>query len=277
MSIVVNTNVSALLAQNYLTNNQAGLSQAVNRLSSGLRINDASDDPAGLAISTTMATTSAALTQGARNGNDGISLLQTAQSAMNDISNLLQQMNGLASQASSGTYSSSNLTNVNTEFTALLSEINRVASSVSFNGINLLDGSTSSISIQVGSGDTSFDRLSISLSNLTTGSAGLNISSLDVSNNTNAQAALSALATALETVTTDLAGIGASESNLTAAVNNDNAISAELNAAKSRILDADYALESSNLSKFNILNQSNIAMLAQANSNPQMVLQLLRG
>lgn len=276
MGITVNTNVNALLAQNYLNANQAGLSQAMQRLASGLRINSAADDPAGLAIATTMSATSASLRQGARNGNDGVSLVQTAQTALNSISNLLGQMQTLATQASTGTYSSSQLGNLDTQFGKLLSEVNRVASTTQFNGVNLLDGSTTSLDIQVGSGDTSNDRLSISLSNLTTGSSGLNISSLTLGSTSSAQSALSTLSS-LTTVTTALATLGASESNLNAAVMNDNGIATSLDNAKSRIQDADYGVESSNLAKFNILNQSNIAMLAQANATPQMVLQLLKG
>ncbi len=276
MAITVNTNVNALLAQNYLTKNQAGLAQAMQRLSSGFRINNAADDPAGLAVSTTMANTSASLRQGSRNGNDGISLIETAQTAMGNINNLLGQMQTLAMQASSGTLDSGNLANVDATFQKLLSEIGRVASVTSFNGVNLLDGTTSSLDIQVGTGNTSNDRLSISLSNLTTGSAGLNIGTLSVTSTSNAQSALSALA-AITAVTTALATLGASQVNLQAAVENDNGIAASLDAAKSRIMDADYSVESSNLAKYNILNQANIAMLAQANSSPQMVLQLLKG
>jgi flagellin len=276
MAITVNTNVNALLAQNYLTKNQAGLAQAMQRLSSGFRINNAADDPAGLAVSTTMANTSASLRQGARNGNDGISLIETAQTAMSNINSLLGQMQTLAMQASSGTLDTGNLANVDATFQKLLSEIGRVASVTSFNGVNLLDGTTSSLDIQVGTGNTSNDRLSIALSNLTTGSAGLNIGTLSVTSTSNAQSALSALAN-ITAVTTALATLGASQVNLQAAVENDSGIAASLDAAKSRVMDADYSVESSNLAKFNILNQSNIAMLAQANSSPQMVLQLLKG
>lgn len=276
MSFVINTNVNALNAQNYLANNQAGLSQAMQRLSSGMRINTASDDPAGLAIGVSMTNTSNSLKQGTRNANDGISLVQTAESAMNDISQLLGQMTTLATQASTGTYSSTQLTNLNTEFAKLLAEVNRVASVTTFNGVNLLDGSTSSLSIQVGSGNTSNDRLSISLSNMTTGSAGLNIATLAVDTTAHAQSALSTL-NGITAVTTALAGLGASETNLQAAVTNNNGIATDLDAAKSRIVDADYAAESSNQAKYNVLTQSSIAMLAQANASPQMVLQLLKG
>lgn len=276
MSISVNTNVNALLAQQYLTSNQSGLAQAMQRLSSGLRINSAADDPAGLAISTSMTNASNGLRQGARNGNDGISLTQTAESAIDDISNLVTQMSALATQASSATYDSTQLGNLNTEFQDLLNEINRVADVTTFNGVYLLNGSTSSIAIQVGNNATSNDRLTISLSNLTTGSSGLNIGTLNVSTTADAQTALSSL-NALTSITTALANLGASEVNLNAAVNDANAIATSLDTAKSRIQDADFSVESSNLAKFNILNQSNIAMLSQANSTPQIVLQLLKG
>jgi flagellin len=277
MSIAINTNVNSLLAQNNLTGNQAGLSQALNRLSSGLRINSAKDDAAGLAIAQGMQEFSKAYRQGSRNGNDGISLLQTAQTAMNDSLNLLQRMRELASEGASGTYSSTDLTNLNTEFSALNSEINRVASNTSFNGISLLNNAAGSLNIQVGTGNTSNDRLTINLTNTTTGSSGLNIASASVSSNANAQSALGTLDTAITAVTTGLAKLGANESNLEAAVNGNDAIATDLENAKSRIMDADFAAESGNLAKFNILNQANVAMLSQANSSPQMVLQLLKG
>jgi flagellin len=277
MAIAINTNVNSLLAQDYLTGNQAGLSQALNRLSSGLRINDAKDDAAGLAVAEIMQENSTALRQGSRNGNDGISLVQTAQSAMTDTLNILQRMRELADQGSSGTYSSTDLGNLNTEFQSLDNEINRVANSVSFNGISLLNNSTGSLSIQVGTGNTTNDRLTILLTNTTTGSAGLNISSLDVLTNADAQAALGTLDTAIQTVTTGLAQFGASESNLSVAVSGNDSQATDLESAKSRIMDADFAVESSNLAKFNILNQSNVAMLSQANASPALVLQLLKG
>ena len=277
MSIAINTNVNSLLAQDYLTDNQSGLSQALNRLSSGLRINDAKDDAAGLAVAQIMQENSTALRQGSRNGNDGISLIQTAQSAMTDSLNILQRMRELADQGSSGTYSSTDLANLDTEFQALNNEINRVANSVNFNGISLLDNSTGSVSIQVGTGNTANDSLTINLTNTTTGSLGINIASLDVLTNADAKTALGTLDTAIQTVTTGLAEFGASESNLGVAVSGNDSFATDLESAKSRILDADFAAESGNLAKFNILNQSNVAMLAQANSSPGLVLQLLKG
>lgn len=276
MSIVVNTNVPSLLAQNSLGANQAGLSQAMQRLSSGLRINTAADDPAGLAISLSMTQSANAVAQGAQNANSGISLIQTAEGAMNDIANIIEQMSTLASQASNTTYTSTQLGNINTTFQALLTEINRVANTANFNGLNLLDGSNSSISIQVGANNTANDRLTITLNNLTTGTAGLSISGLSVTSNANAQSAVASLQTALNSVTTALATAGAGEVNTTAAANNNNAIVANLQASRSRIQDADFAAESSNLSRYNVLTQSNISMLAQANVIPQMALKLIQ-
>ena len=275
MSFVINTNVNSLLAQNYLSNNTAGLSQAMQRLSSGMRINSAMDDPAGLAVGTKMGVTTSALYRGAANANDGLSLAQTADSAINNISNILSSMNTLASQAANGVYSATQLTDLNATFTALRDEINRVASSTQFNGINLLDGSAASVTIQVGSGNTVNDRLTVSLSDLTT--ATLGISADVITSVAAAQTALTNISTAISTVTSSLATLGANEKNLDAAINNNNGIAASLSSAKSRIMDTDYAAESSNQAKFNILTQSNIAMLAQANSTPQMVMQLLKG
>lgn len=275
MSIVINTNVNSLLAQNYLTNNEAGLSQAMQRLSSGIRINSASDDPAGIAIAATMAQNAAALTQGAQNGNNGISLVQTAQSAMQDIQSIITTMTQLASQAANGVNSSVQLSDLDQEFSKLLTEIDRVANDTTFNGINLLSGATSSVTIQVGAGSGTYDTLAVSLSNMTTGSSGLNISSLEISDSSGASAALTALQ-GLSSVTTALASIGASQANLKAAVNVDNALSASLESAESTVQDTDYAAETSNLAKYQVLSQANIAMLAQANSTPQMVLKLLQ-
>jgi flagellin len=275
MPISVNTNVNALLAQQYLTENQQGLAKAMQRLSSGLRINEAADDPAGLAIVTSMTTSASALRQASRNANDGISLIQTAQGAMSNINNLLTQMTTLAVQGSSGTYSSTQLTDLNKNFTALLTEINRVASVTTFNGVALLNNSNT-VTIQVGGGNTANDRLSITLANMTTGSTGLNISGLTVDTSANAQAALSALS-GITAVTSALASFGANQVNLQAAYSSNNSTATNLESAKSRIADADFTVESSNLAKYNILNQSNVAMLAQANSTPQLVLQLLRG
>ena len=275
MALVVNTNINALTAQEYLSKNQAGLSSALNHLSSGLRVLGAQDDAAGLAIANTMEESIRGLKQGSRNANDAISLTQTAQSAMQSVLSNLQRMRELATQASTGTYSSGNLTNLNAEYSKLLSEIDRVTNVTTFNGISLLANSTGSLSIQVGATNTANDRISVSLTK--TDSTTLAINTSSVTSASNAQSALDSLDTAIQTVTTGLANLGANESNLQAAISSNNSRVTNLQAAQSRIMDADMAEESGKLAKYNILNQTGIAMLAQANSSPNMVLQLLRG
>jgi flagellin len=173
-------------------------------------------------------------------------------------------------------YSTADLTNLDAEFQKLNTEVERVASTVNFNGISLLNNSTGSLSIQVGTSNTSNDSLSITLTNTTTGSSGLSIASLVLTSNSSAKTALGTLDTAIQDVTTGLAKLGASESNLEAAVKGNDSIATDLENAKSRIMDTDFAAESGNMAKYNILNQSNIAALSQANSSPQLVLQLLR-
>ena len=274
MALVVNTNINALTAQEYLSKNQAGLSSALNHLSSGLRVLGAQDDAAGLAIANTMEESIRGLKQGSRNANDAISLTQTAQSAMQSVLSNLQRMRELATQASTGTYSSGNLTNLNAEYSKLLSEIDRVTNVTTFNGISLLANSTGSLSIQVGATNTANDRISVSLTK--TDSTTLAINTSSVTSASNAQSALDSLDTAIQTVTTGLANLGANESNLQAAISSNNSRVTNLQAAQSRIMDADMAEESGKLAKYNILNQTGIAMLAQANSSPNMVLQLLR-
>lgn len=275
MALTINTNVSSLFAQQYLSGNSTKLADTLTRLSSGLRINSASDDPAGLAIAQNMQETINGLRQGSRNGNDGVSMVQTAQGAMNQILTTLQRMREIASQASTGSYQSADLANLDAEYQKLSGEIDRITTVSTFNGIQVLNGG--SISIQVGANNTSNDRLSISMTSTSTGSTALNIAGTDVTTNGNAQSALDSLHTAIQSMTTGLATLGAAQSNLFAAIRSNDTFASNLQNAQSRIMDADFASESSNLAKFNILNQSNVAMLAQANSVPSLVLQLLRG
>jgi flagellin len=273
MAFEINTNINSLIAQKTLNTTQAQLSQTLNRLSSGLRINSAKDDAAGLAISESMEKSVRALKQGSRNGNDGISLIQTTEAALDDMLNSLQRMRELSSQASNGTYASSDLTNLDTEYQALKAGIDRVSSAATFNGVALTTGGT--INIQVGEGnDAAVDQISFVLP--TTSSTSLGISSSDITSASDASTAMGDLDTAISSITTALASLGATYSNIDAAVQNNESRMVSLQAAKSRITDVDFAEESANLAKLNILSQSGVAMLAQANNTPQMVLQLLR-
>ncbi len=275
MSIVVNTNISSLLAQQYLTGNQQGLAQSLQRLSSGLRINDAEDDAAGLAVAQHMLESSTAYRQGSRNANDGISLVQTAQSAMQVTLSNLQRMREIANEATNGTLGTTDLGNLDKEFQLLKNEVQRVSQVTTFNGISLLANATGSIGIHVGENNTANDSLSITLTKADATTLGINGD--NITTNANAGTALTDLDTAIGDITTGLAQLGANERNLQAAISNNDAHATDIDEARSRILDADFAAESSNLAKFQILNQSNMAMLSQANSVPGMVLQLLKG
>jgi flagellin len=273
MGLTVNTNIGSLVARQYLNVNQSKLSQALTRLSSGLRVNDAKDDPAGLAISEGMKQAVSGLKQGSRNGNDGISLLQTASGAMSQTLNILQRMREISSQAASGTYSASDLTNLDTEYQSLLGEVDRIASTTKFNGVSVLAAGT--VDIQIGENNSANDRLSITLT--ATDTTTLTINGGDVTSQANARTAMDTLNVAITNVTTGLASLGASQSNLEKAIASNDVRATNLSAARSRIIDADFAEESSNLATFQILNQTNVAMLSQANSMPQLVMQLLRG
>lgn len=274
MSMTVNTNVSSLTAQSNLNQTQKNLSQTINRLSSGLRINDAKDDAAGLAISETMREAITALRQANRNANDGISLIKTSESAMREQLNILQRMREIATQGASGTYSTGNLTDMNLEFTALRSEVDRIASVSTFNGIALLDGTNATVTLQVGDQNNANNQRTITLTD--TSIATLAINANDVTSQANARTALDALDTAIGSVTSGLAQLGADHSNLETTLRGNTARSDNLDAARSRIMDADFAAESANLTKFNILSQAGTSMLAQANAMPQAVLSLLQ-
>ncbi len=272
MALTINTNVSALVAQKNMNQTQSKLSTTLNRLSSGLRVNNAKDDAAGLAIAEGITSRVRALTQGARNGNDGISLIQTAESGMNQTLTMLQRMRELASQASTGTYGASDLANLDQEFQVLKSEVDRIQATTEFNGIALLSGNT--VDVQVGSGNTANDRLTITTA--TTDSTTLAIDLNDLTSQVNAQAALDSLGTALTTVTTGLAQLGAAHSNIEAAVTGNVDRVTRLDSAKSQIMDTDYASESSKLAQLQIMQQAGAAMLSQANSSGQIVLSLLQ-
>jgi flagellin len=271
MALTINTNISSLYAQQYLAQNNTNLQNTLLRLSSGKRINNASDDPAGLAIASSMQATIGGLNTGSQNGQSGVNLVQTAQGAMQQILNDLQTMNQLAVEAANGTNSTQDRTNLNTEYQTLLTDISSITSGIKFNGVAVLSGGT--ISIQTGA--TATDKVTVTLSNTNTGTAGLNIASTSLATSSGATAAITSLGTAISTLTTGLATLGADAVKLQAAIANNNTYSTNLSAAQSTIIDTDYAAESANMAKYTILTQSDVAMLAQANSTPSLVLKLL--
>ena len=273
---VINTNISSLRAQNAGRLANQMQASAMERLSSGKRINSAKDDAAGLAIASSMTASVRGMSVAIRNANDGISLSQTAEGALGEASNMLQRIRELAVQAANGTYQSTDRDNLQTEVAALQSQISDVVTKTKFNGNTLFSvtsGSPSTFAIQTGinSGDTT----SISISALDKVAAAY-INTIKVDTAANAGLALTASDLALTQVANVRANLGANQNRLEATVNVLTANINNLSEARSRIEDADFSLESSNLAKSQILAQASTAMLAQANQSQQNVLSLLK-
>ncbi|MEN8860395.1 flagellin [Qipengyuania flava] len=273
---VINTNIGALKAAN--ASNAAGkaLGTAMERLSTGKRINSAKDDAAGLAIATSMTSQVRGMNQGIRNANDGISMAQTAEGALNEVTNMLQRQRELTVQASNDTYSADDLANLKSEMDALNTQIDNVLTNTEFNGQKLFDASAGTagvVSVQAGANEA--DAIDIDLStNLTTDADLAAAAAVDVTALAAGDIAL--FDTAIKTVSTVRAGLGASQNQLESAVANLGNNITNLSDARSRIEDTDYSAESTALAKAQILSQASGAMLAQANQSQQNVLSLLR-
>jgi flagellin len=271
---VIGTNISALRAANASKAATMGLNTAMERLSSGKRINSAKDDAAGLAIASSMTAQVRGMNQAIRNANDGISMAQTAEGGLAEVTNMLQRIRELAVQSASGTYDDTNdRTNLNAEVTQLKTQIADILSDSEFNGVKLFDGTagtSGTVSIQTGANNG--DTVSLSLSAVTlTG-----VSAITIGTASGATAALTTVDTALDTVNTARANLGASQNRLQSVVNNLTNNVTNLTDARSRIEDTDFSSETAALAKAQILSQASTAMLAQANQSQQNVLQLLR-
>ena len=267
MPHTINTNVMSLTAQRNLNSSQGALATSMQRLSSGLRVNSAKDDAAGLAIAERMNTQVRGMNVAIRNANDGISLSQTAEGGLQEMSNMLQRMRELAVQSSNGTNSSADRANLNAEFVALDAEIGRIAETTKFNGVSVLNSATS-VSFQVGANTGADNKLAISTVNIDVTSATITTSGL-------ASAAIGTIDSMISTVTSNRAAFGATQSRFESAINNLQIGMENQSAARGRIMDADFAVETANMTKANILQQAGNAMVSQANSSPQSVLQLL--
>ncbi len=274
--LTVNTNIASLNAQRNLGLSQNSLNTAMSRLSSGLRINSAADDAAGLAISEGMKSQVRSLNQAVRNTNDGVSYAQTAEGALNEISNILGRMRELSTQSSTGTLQSSQRAYINSEFGRLASEITRIASATAFNGIHMLMQATTT-NIQVGTGTTGaagYDNISIITSAMDAGT-GLGLGTGGIATSATAQAMQSTLDTAISRISSERANLGAVQNRFQSVINNLNVSSQNTSAAQSRITDTDIAAETANLTRAQILNQAGISILSQANQLPQTALKLL--
>ncbi|QWR82479.1 flagellin FliC [Cronobacter sakazakii] len=275
---VINTNLLSLTTQTNLNKSQSALGTAIERLSSGLRINSAKDDAAGQAIANRMTSQVKGMTQAARNANDGISLVQTAEGNLNEINTNLQRIRELAVQAANDTNRTTDLTSINTEITQRLLEIDRIADSANFNGKKLLDGTATDFNIQVGAGTDDSDTIQIKTDALIDAKA----TSLDpdlkgtINNNAEAKSFINAADNAIAAVDTARSNLGAIQNRFESTINNLNNSINNLSAAQSRIQDADYATEVSNMSRAQILQQAGTSVLSQANQVPQSMLSLLR-
>ncbi|GAB3504996.1 flagellin domain-containing protein [Pseudoxanthomonas daejeonensis] len=274
MAQVINTNVMSLNAQRNLSTNSASLATTIQRLSSGLRINSAKDDAAGLAISQRMTTQVRGMDVAARNANDGISLAQTAEGALSSIGDNMQRIRELAVQAANGTNSAEDRSALQKEVKQLSDEITRVKDNSNFNGTKLLNGSTTSFTIQVGA-DAGADN-QIAISTVDMSATATAVAALDISSASGATAALTAIDTQLQSVNTARADLGAIQNRFSSVISNLQTSSENLSAARSRIQDTDYAKETAELTRTQILQQAGTAMLAQAKSVPQNVLGLLQ-
>ena len=272
MSMFINTNVSAINAHRNLSFNNTQMGKVMEKLSSGYRINRAADDAAGLAISEKMRYQINGYYQAIRNAQDGISLLQTAEGALTEVHAMLQRLNVLANQASNGTLDDTDRQKIQLEVTQLREEIDNIADTMKFNGIQLLNGSVSSISFQVGF--QAGTMISVSLgSGIQT--AALGIDQINVSSVSGAQTALTAIQNAISIISQRRAEFGAVQNRLEHTINNVGVNAENLSASESRIRNADMAKELTEFTRYQILVQAGTAMLAQANAVPQNVLRLL--
>jgi len=278
MSVSIFSNVPSLGAQRHLSSTQKALSSNLGRLSSGLRINAAGDDAAGLAISEKLRSQIRSMAQAERNSNDGVSLLQTAEGAMNEVSGMLSRMRELAVQSSNATVGSTERGFIQQEYTALRDEITRIANVSEFNGTKLVDGSATAVRFQVGISNGANDAITVAIGDMRATALGSTsfIQTQTLATVTGAQAALGVIDAAITDVSTARATIGSVQNRLQVTVANLASSRENLSAADSRIRDVDVAEESAAMTRHNILLQAGVSVLAQANQLPSLALQLLR-
>jgi len=272
MGLRVNTNLASLNAQRSLSAVSTRLQGNFKRLSSGLRIATAADDAAGLGISERMRSQIRSYGAAARNAQDGISLVQTAEGALNEVNGILNRMRELSIQAANGTLTTTDRQTLDTEYQELIAEIARIASTATFNGVELLDGSTTALDIQAGINQT--ETITVSLQESTT--TALSIGTLDITSVANATAALATIDAAVDAVTTARGALGSAQNRLQSAISSITNAQENLAAAESRIRDVDVATETADLTRNSIMQQAAVSVLAQANVQPQLALSLLQ-
>jgi flagellin len=282
MPQTINTNLASLNAQRNLNSSQSSLTTSMQRLSSGLRVNSAKDDAAGLAIAERMNTQVRGMNVAIRNANDGISLAQTAEGALGRVGDALQRMRELAIQARNATNSDSDKNSLNKEFAQLQSEVQRLVGGTTFNGKHILGADATTLTFQIGANTTTDDVIEVATSDLSIDDtiSAITVSTASIGSTASVDAIASVITnidTALDTVNDQRATFGATQSRFEAVISNLQQAVENQSAARSRIMDADFAMETANLSRAQILQQAGTAMVAQANQLPQQVLRLLQG
>jgi flagellin len=279
MSLVLRTNMAAIRSINNLNRTQSSLSTSLGKISSGLRINKAADDAAGLSVASRMNSDLTSLKQAMRNTNDGISMIQTAEGGLSELHNILVRMRELSVQASNETYSTTDRTMISTELTQLKDEYVRIASTANFNRVSILKGTDTAFNIQVGIHDNADNRININLASLnsTMGAVGLSFAAGVASSGHigNAQTNISTIDVALTAIATRRARLGAIQNRLEYALSEATNYSENLSSSQSQIMDVDYASESADMTKYQIQQQAGVAALSQAKAISQSIMSLL--
>jgi flagellin len=273
MALTVNTNMAAMSAANTLNNTQGSLSNTLSRVSSGMRITKAADDAAGAAVAQNLSTTARSGRQAIRNANDGISVIQTAEAASKEVLSILDRVRELAVQSSSDTLEDTERAYIQTETAALMEEVDRIADSSEFNGISLSNGSTASLTVQVGTDGSTNSQIDIALGDLN--ATALSVDSLTLASAAGARTAIGTVDTAIDSVNSIRATYGATQNRLGSAINNMSTYVESLSSAASQIQDADYAHETAEMTRLQVMQQAGVAALGQARGMNQSVLSLL--
>jgi flagellin len=275
MSLTVNTNLSSQSAANHLNRTQGQLSVTLSRVSSGMRVTKAADDAAGSAVAMNLSTEARSGRQAIRNANDGISVIQTAESATKEVLNILDRMRELAVQSASETLEDGERAYIDGEFHQLSDEVERIAQSSEFNDLQLSDGSQSNLEVQVGVDASSNSRVTIELGNLTTSNLSVQTTDIDLTNASTAQTSITTIDSAIDTVNSIRASYGAVQNRLDSSIRNMSNYVESLSAAASQIMDADYAHETAEMTRLQVMQQAGVAALGQARGMNQSVLALL--
>jgi len=275
MALVINHNLSSITAQRNLAGTGRSLSKAFERVSSGLRVNSAADDAAGLGVAENLEAASRSARVAMRNTNDGISVVQTAEGATSEVGNILKRMRELAVQSSSATLESTERAYVQDEYSALASEVDRIAQITEFNGLKLTNNSNTAVSVQVGVNNTANDRISITMGDLRSTTLGVDTAAMSLNTAASAQSAIDSIDTALNSVNGYRSAYGAVQNRLTDSLVNLEVYSENLVSAESRIRDADFAHETAEMAKLQIMQQAGLSVLSQTGAAQQGVLSLI--